>query len=417
MKRQLIKQMRNEWRDNLWMIIALTVVTVAVWILGVLLWTQLNGIFEPRGFDPEGVYTTNHGWVTANSNEYLDYGSGEESEKAYNNDYREILRALRASKNVEAVAVQQNGMPYNYNNNGNIILLSEVKDTVGYHGNFRSGSPDIAKVLRLHSRTGKTPEQLAEMLRDRQLLISPLDGNHAGFRSPEEILGKKVILYGDSSHVYRVGDIIDGVVRSDFEGQVTTIIGVGDMDEETTLYGEITIRVKPDCGAAFEEEFRNTPQMRRHGNLYLYNLTKLTDTRDALQRSDTAEMRFMASLIVLLIAIVMLGLLGTFWFRVQQRTQEIAIRKVCGATSSQLFRRILSEGLLLLVCATIAAGAIVWGIVTLSDIKIIGYFKTSWIIIGEIVAFVLIALGMAISIWWPARRAMMIEPAIAIKDE
>ena len=47
-----------------------------------------------------------------------------------------------------------------------------------------------------------------------------------------------------------------------------------------------------------------------------------------------------------------LGLLGTFWFRTQQRRSEIALHKAHGATDRAIFSRLLSEGILLLAIVT-----------------------------------------------------------------
>ena len=42
---------------------------------------------------------------------------------------------------------------------------------------------------------------------------------------------------------------------------------------------------------------------------------------------------------------IFLGLLGTFWFRTQQRRSEIALHKVHGASDMSIFTRLISEGL------------------------------------------------------------------------
>lgn len=38
-------------------------------------------------------------------------------------------------------------------------------------------------------------------------------------------------------------------------------------------------------------------------------------------------------------------------------------------------------------------------------------------LIIEMIAFALVALGILLSLWYPARKAMSVEPAIAIKDQ
>lgn len=57
MKRKLLKQMRTEWQENLWLIIELSVVFLAIWGMSVVLWSISRGIFEPFGSDPDDVYS------------------------------------------------------------------------------------------------------------------------------------------------------------------------------------------------------------------------------------------------------------------------------------------------------------------------------------------------------------------------
>ena len=44
MKRKLLVQMRNEWRDNIWLVAALIVVSLSVWILSLMLWYEVARI-------------------------------------------------------------------------------------------------------------------------------------------------------------------------------------------------------------------------------------------------------------------------------------------------------------------------------------------------------------------------------------
>lgn len=119
---------------------------------------------------------------------------------------------------------------------------------------------------------------------------------------------------------------------------------------------------------------------------------------------------------VVVILIVIIGLLGTFWFRVHQRTKEIAIRKVCGATASDISRRIIGEGLILVLISTLLAAAIGWPLLK-GPLAMDGFLTNSLLILFEAITAIILAAGITLSIWYPARRAMSIEPAIAIKDE
>ena len=116
---------------------------------------------------------------------------------------------------------------------------------------------------------------------------------------------------------------------------------------------------------------------------------------------------------------IFLGLLGTFWFRTQQRRSEIALRKALGSTNRDVFRRLLAEGMVILVIATIPAVIVDWNLAyaelnywmngtTLEPVRFI---------ITVAITFLLIALMIVLGTYIPARKAMKIEPAEALHDE
>ena len=62
----------------------------------------------------------------------------------------------------------------------------------------------------------------------------------------------------------------------------------------------------------------------------------------------------------LLLLNIFLGLLGTFWFRTQQRRGEIALHKAMGATDGAVFGRLMSEGMFLLLILFMATNFGSW---------------------------------------------------------
>ena len=55
---------------------------------------------------------------------------------------------------------------------------------------------------------------------------------------------------------------------------------------------------------------------------------------------------------------VLLGVVGTFWYRTQQRSAEIGLRMAMGATRKGIFWQLVKEGLALLTIAFIPSAAI-----------------------------------------------------------
>lgn len=416
MKRKLLVQMRNEWRDNIWLVAALIVVSLSVWILSLMLWYEVAGIFIGRGYDFEDVYSIRVESLPSESPEYTDYGENKRSLE--NEDRLYLMRQIRQSPNVEAAAWSRNALPYTMNFYGNsAFLVGEEQDTIGYIANVRSASPDIVKVLKLKSTTGKSLDELAGRLAARDILIT-VSYNDDKSRPAKELLGKVVSIGHDTTKNYRVADVLEAIHRTDYEitwgGSLIQPVN----DEYPKSMWEIAVRVKPSCGDAFIKEFDSTPAMQQHGNLYLSQLTRLADTRRAIQSDTDTSVRITVSLMIVILIVIFLGLLGTFWFRVQQRVAEIAIRKVCGASNMAIFMRIIGEGIILLLMASVIGAILFWTAYYLNYISTFPITAEKDVnLYAELFTVIVVGIGIIISLSWPAYKAMHIEPAIAVKDE
>lgn len=414
MKRNLLKQMATEWRDNIWLILGLAIVTIAIWVLGLNMWFQIFGYLEPRGFEPTDVFCGTLSSVDKESPEYTDYG--EEETALLLRDRTELLRRLRQSPYVEAVGVGRNALPYTMNYWGTKLDFADIPgDSTAMHGNMRTMTAQMATALRLNSVEGKSVEELTAILAKGEIIIgTPLP--RFGDKPAEVLKQHPVRVTGDSINSFRVGAVVEIMKRSDYEPSSWRGMFIIPADEAThPELSDIAIRVKPGCAEKFKEEFRNTPEMRRHVNTYISGLIPLTEMGRSVNNSSAIKIRSTILIMSVVLLIVIIGLSGTFWFRVQQRTKEIAIRKVCGATSSDISRRVISEGLLLVVIASLLAAAIGWPL--LRTLGVSEYTENSVVICFEAVTMVVLTIGIALSVWFPARRAMSIEPAIAIKDE
>lgn len=411
MKRKLLTQIKNEWRDNIWMILELTIVTGVLCLIGTFFYLSVKDYFLPRGFDYENVFTLKLNTVAAESPYYAAPAEGEVD--PYQTDLAAILERLKQNPNVQAAAIHQNGTPYNYSFSGTQLWRFDIKDTIGYMGNIRSATPDYVEVMGIESLTGKTTEQLKEILSQGELLVSNNEYSEEQGAKVMDLIGKQVIMGGDSTHLYRVADVVRKVRRNDYEDSwAGTII---QPLQGSYAWGSVVLKVRPDHAMRFKEDFRNNPELRRQRNVYLTDLTSLSDTRESCQRHISTQTHTLVCLMLFLLVTIFLGLLGTFWFRIQQRVGEIALRKVCGATRKDVFRRILAEGMILMLFATALISAILWplsGVIT-------GYFYCSRtvLLVFEAIAVGLVTIGIIASLWYPARKAMAIEPAIALKTE
>lgn len=411
MKRNILRQFCNEWRDNVWLVVEITVVTVVIWVMGMVVLGQCDGYFEPRGFTPEDVYSLTVKTVNENSPEFS--ASPDGSKADYIGDRNEIIRSLRHHPLVEAVGIHRNGLPYNFNYWGNGLKFPDTDSTM-YQGNQRSMSPDMAEVLKLEPLNGLTVSDLHRILEKGESLISPF-WRHRGKLAVEDLVGRTGFIGNDTTDTYRVGGLINTVRRLDYEGTFWGGSIILPMQESDTVNANIALRVKPGQGKKFAEAFKSDPTLRRYRNVYVTNLQPLLQIRaEAEARVDT-KLRIMAVIAVFLLATIFLGLLGSFWFRMQQRAGEIAIRKVCGATDGDIFRRVLGEGILVWAAAVLLASALLWPFCGKVD-EMVGLNWTK-ILIVELVTVAAVAIGITLSLLWPARKVMHIEPAVAVKEE
>jgi putative ABC transport system permease protein len=123
----------------------------------------------------------------------------------------------------------------------------------------------------------------------------------------------------------------------------------------------------------------------------------------------------LAAFAVVAVALATIGLFGVMAYLVSQRTREIGVRLALGATRSEVFRAVLGRGLLLA-----GIGAVV-GVTAASFLTRV---MESWLFSisrTDPVTFVAVPLALtaiaALACWIPARRAMRVDPVVALRAE
>ena len=408
MKRALIKQMTAEWKTNLWLIIEMALVAFAIWALLTVTWVSSKGIFEPLGFTPDDVYSLSVRTLSAQSPAY-----NEEYKNFYFQDRDELIRRLKENPNVEYVSLHNNMLPYNFNFSGNSISFEGFPDTIGYYANCRQAQPEIIKLLDIKSTTGKSQDELMVMLERGEVLLSPNRQYEARFGDVKNLIGRKLTFW-DSEFPVRVGDIVENVRRNDYEPRNEGML-LYPYTESKPEWGDIALKVKPGRGEAFEEDFKKDRSMTQLRNVFLTDLKSLNYLGEVVNTPQEIDNRLRIGISIFLLLTIFLGLLGSFWFRVQQRTSELAIRKTFGATKTELFKRIIGEGMILLSVGLFLISACVWPFINKVS-EVTGESWYNFLAIEAITAGVM-AIGIILSLWYPAYRAMLIEPAIAVKEE
>lgn len=412
MKRKLFKQIRREWRTNIWMGVELLIVSVVLWYCADYFYTTFATLSMPRGFDTEHCYQLKIDNVAPNA---PGFDPDRQNNDAITEDALEIVERLRRLPFIEAVSISQNSFPYNGSNSGTYIWHDSIHSE-GYLVR-RCVTPDFVKVFRYQGLRGETPDQLAEMLERGEILV----GGHvfADGVEPKDVVGLDFTMSDDTTRTFRVGAALLPVRYHDYTYNWTSTVVRKIPDSWIAWAGEYCVRVRAADDRDIVTRLMDQAETQFHvGNLVLVDVRSFKTIRDNYQQIHYNATRDMVLMIIFVLINVFLGLFGTFWFRTQQRAQEIAIRKSMGATNGSIFRRLVSEGIVILTLVTPLALGLDW-LLTYAEINSYFYVFFSWgrYLACAAIAYGLIALMIVAGVWFPASRASRLDPALVLKDE
>jgi predicted permease len=189
---------------------------------------------------------------------------------------------------------------------------------------------------------------------------------------------------------------------------------VPDADSHNAAYArDIDIRTSGDPRALAAGIRGIIPQVA--SNLRVHSVTLLKEEVDSALRPNLSAAELATGFGALAMLLACSGLYGTIAYRVSRRTQEIGIRMALGSQRSGVLWLVIKEGLLL-----IAPGLVLGIFAAVASTKIIasqlfgiGYTDpVSFVAVSML--FVLIALA---ACWIPARRAMRVDPMVALRYE
>nr|WP_302830729.1 FtsX-like permease family protein [uncultured Bacteroides sp.] len=421
--KNILIQIKNEWRSSLFLFTELLLVFVVLWYI--VDWTLVTfRVYNiPMGFDTEHCYNITVGRLTSQSAAYNPaLTAADDMEHLV-----EIAERLRHRPGVEAVALSQNCFPYNDGSNG----LNLGLDTISENVHLLWVEPDFFRVFRYGGTDEEMFVRMASAIRDDRMVVSsnlfadyPL--LHLG--DAASLQDREFVLLNFGSDVRRRVGAVGTPVRwshfytsSEWGGSYAALHLNLDRLKEYGNPGYITLslRVCPDDDTDFMVKLMDdVDRLYQVGNLYLLDVTSFKDLREICEREDMNEAKTQLCVLGFLLMNIFLGVIGTFWFRTQQRRKEVALRMALGSSRNAIFSRLMGEGVMLLTLATVPAIIITFniGIAELVDIDKMS-FTVSRFWLALAFTWLLMALMIIAGIWYPARMAMKVQPAEALHDD
>ncbi|MCM1021092.1 MAG: FtsX-like permease family protein [Muribaculum sp.] len=409
MNKFLFRQILNQWRTNIWLIVELVIVSTVLWYITDSLFVTYKTVNAPLNQDTEHCYLID---ITAIDSTSAFYKPGDENDFIAN--LSGVLNHIKHRPEVEAACLVYAGMwPYSpYNSYSPSAYQNENDSIVWTESVYRQlTTSQYPLVFKIYGANGETPEDIAAILKENKLVMST-NGFGNGFEKPENFIGKTIyhgqqITLGAIVPPMRINSYLDPTEYSITNVSVIPNWGMN-----------IAFRVRADQDKDIIPSLLADVNKYVSGNLIISSVKSFKDIKRSAELNYTNETRNFIVVAIFLLVNIFLGLLGTFWFRIQQRISEIALRRAVGANTGQILIRVISEGLVLLTIATIPAIVLDLLIANNQYIKPFGdYISINRTGICILITYAIMALITTLGALAPAMKAIHIDPAIALKDE
>ena len=417
-------QLWNERKSNVLIFLELVVVSVCLWYASDALYVYYKQFSRPLGFDISHVYYVELATVPKGS---ADYDTTAVHSRFGGGDFLKLYDRLSHHPNVESACVTGNNhFHYRFSNQ----YATFKQDSLVRNGYVRHVNPEYFRVFRVRTADGGTSEKLEQALRENQIVVTgSVADDFFGSASKAQNHEIQITDQGDRDSVfYRIGAISEPQRYNDFYDydyayykMLGTAEAFANSSADVTYAAKLFIRVKPAADTRhFAADFtREMSQQLRLGNIYLKEVIPMSDYRDEMLRSWTDDVRMYLSGILFFLLNVFLGIIGTFWFRTQQRSAEVGLRMAMGASRRNIFRQLFAEGFVLLGVAFLPA------VVVFANLMYMEVTEQADMLIplpprllcGMAMTLVWVAIMVAIGIGFPAYRAMRLQPAETLHDE
>lgn len=288
---------------------------------------------------------------------------------------------------------------------GSDFTFTDAGKTLNLSADFKWADADVFNTLGLQIVAGK-PYRPSDTVREfvvNETLVKTL-----GFKSPQDIIGKKLDFWGGQLSAPVVGVVKDFIGGSMAENMSPVV-----MAPFKVVYWNMAVKIQPvnmQQTLAFIEKTWSAayPDI-------VYKAQFLDEKIAGFYTQENQLSQLYKIFAGIAIFISCLGLYGLVSFMAVQRTKEIGIRKVLGATAGSIIYLFSKEFMLLIAIAFVIAAPLAY------------YFMHSWltnfsfrISIGADVFVITIAASVTIAwltVSYKALKAAMMNPVKAIRVE
>jgi putative ABC transport system permease protein len=327
--------------------------------------------------------------------------------------YNDLVQRVKATPGVESAALV-NYLPLGGSNSSDMYLAEgEVEPPPGREnvGRYRVASPDYFQTLQIPIVAGRGFTEQDKAGAPRVVLV-----NEALARKHwpgQNAVGKRIRFYGppDKTPWMEIVGVVHDVTH-ELNLPVTPEYYLPFAQDPWTAM-TVVARTNVDPNSLVGALRQQVWAIDKDQPVYeAQSMNEVWSLAASMYSFSSVTLGFFAVIALLLAS---LGIYGVMAFAVAQRTQEIGIRMALGATTSEVMKLVVKHGMKLAL-AGIAIGLIgAWALTRFMKTLLVGVQPTDLLTFAVVSGCLLIAALLAC--YLPARRAMKVDPLVALRYE
>lgn len=391
---------RYKWlkNENLWLSIELCLVFVALFsIISFFSFFAINS-FTPIGFNNQGVYEIR----MFNKEDYFNYNPSKENE---------IFEHIKQNPLVSEISRLEGCMPYEGSDNFQKDLIYKDKIIKGknlFYAKLGIGDWDFWDFKLIEGSWISNDDTL--------LSLCPVIINK---KLKKELFGKDRAV-GKQFMIENQNFIVKGVVESyKHLGKLTSesyFLFMRNLGYKLKLSGTHSRSISGYL------RFKNN-DIESSEKVLKWLTTKYPDYDFDIEAQEKYEKETYAKTLIPLLfilflclsvfLIVLFGMFGVFWYKINKRVPEIGLRKSVGASIFRIFRKVVAEAYFVTLIGIIP------GIVLIMQLPLIGIldFTIPTFVLSVFMSSLIMFFFVGLFTILPARKASGIQPAIALHEE
>jgi putative ABC transport system permease protein len=328
--------------------------------------------------------------------------------------YQELAVRLKALPGIEAVGFVNN-LPLGGVSSGSSFLLESVPEPPpgqSFSGRSRICTPEYFQALGITLLQGRA--FTAQDKADSTPVVIVNETLAKRFFSPGDAVGKRFRFRGDLSPTNPWREIV-GVIADVRHDLNTPLQPEFYLPHPQTERGEMMLAARTRSEPmALVAAIRNEVQALDR-DLPVFQVRTMAAVREQSVLLHSLSFTLLSVFAVVALLLAAVGIYGVMSYSVTQRTHEIGIRMALGASTQDVLRLVVRQGMQLttLGLALGLAGSIVLAYFT--STLLVGVSVTSWTVyLGVLLLLAAVSL---LACWLPARRATRVDPLVALRCE